>query len=295
MLEIVAGTGGAPSGTVNANSSVITVGSGFRFPAGIAFDPNGNLLIGDNGEAYVSPNVGDSYLKEIVAGPGGVINPNSTPIVIYNLNNSSGAITTDSLGDVFIGNRAYSYTIGPIAEEILAGTGGAASGTINTNSSSRWINFPGSAPSQAVGVDASGNITILDQPYAYTPDGGNSYYNVFAEMMEVGYANSQTLTFPSTLDGTTSANQLATIVNSGNAPLVFTIPSSGTNPSLCCTYAADFTLDTSSATTCPVMTSSSTVPGTLAVGASCTYSVKFTPTATAGALLISGQLRVYDN
>ena len=293
VKEIVAGTGGAPSGTVNANSSVVTVGSGFRNPVGVGVDPNGNLLISDTGEFYVLPDLGDSYLKEIVAGPGGVINPNTTPIIVHSLTNQSAAITFDSLGDVFIGLRLTMAT-STSALEILAGTGGAASGTINTNSTLKGLYYGGNT-SQAVGVDASGNVYLLDQFYAVTNDGGNSFYDMPGVMRRIGFANSEVLTFPSTLDGASSASQVATIVNSGNAPLVFTIPTSGTNPSLCCTYAADYTIDTGSATTCPLMTPSSTVPGTLAEGASCTISVKFTPTATAGAMLLSGLLRVYDN
>ena len=77
-------------------------------------------------------------------------------------------------------------------------------------------------------------------------------------------ANPGSLTFSSQIDGTTSAAQGVTITNNGNAAATFSsIALTGANP-------GDFSI---SSDTCPVGS------GNLAVNASCSVSVKFTPTA----------------
>jgi streptogramin lyase len=73
VMEIVEGTGGATPGAVNSTSTVISVGSGFTGPTGVAVDGFGDVFVADND---------DNSVKEIVAGTGGAasgkVNASST-------------------------------------------------------------------------------------------------------------------------------------------------------------------------------------------------------------------------
>jgi streptogramin lyase len=53
MKEIIAGTGGAASGTVNSSSTVNVLGSGFSGPYGVAVDGSGNVFVADTGNTAV--------------------------------------------------------------------------------------------------------------------------------------------------------------------------------------------------------------------------------------------------
>jgi len=65
VKEILAGTGGAAAGTVNASSTVIPVGSGFITPEGVAVDAHGNVFVADPG---------NNSVQEIVADTNGAVN-----------------------------------------------------------------------------------------------------------------------------------------------------------------------------------------------------------------------------
>ena len=79
--------------------------------------------------------------------------------------------------------------------------------------------------------------------------------------------------------------QTATVTNIGNAPLSFTTPASGQNPSV----PTGFTLDSSSS--CPQLSAGSPA-STLASGADCTLVIDFVP-AAAGT--VSGTASIADN
>jgi len=266
VKEILAGT----DGSVNASSTVVTVGSGFTSPYGIMVDPNGNVFVSDT-----------SGVKEIVAGSNGAtINTINSTFGQY-----SGGLTMDTNGDLFVGFASFVVN-SDVAEKIVAD----ANGSLSASSTVSPIYVSGgSGPSWDVAASSDGSLFTLDQPGIPFTGAG---YSILAYIDVISYGSAPTLTFPSTLDGTTSQPLSVSIVNSGNAPLIFTIPGSGTNPS---TSTTDFTLDTSSATTCPVMTTASTVPGTLAVGATCTISLKFTPAVTDSPYPVNGQLHLVDN
>jgi large repetitive protein len=123
-----------------------------------------------------------------------------------------------------------------------------------------------------VAVDGAGNVYVAD-------------YNNNA-VKEIDLSDPPSLTFANTAVGSTSASQTETIANDGNAPLLFPVPSMGGNPSL----SANFSLSGSS--TCPQLTASSSMPGSLAAGAACTGILSFVPTTTGS---ISGQLVLTDN
>jgi streptogramin lyase len=268
-------------------TTVNTVGSNFNNPTGLAVDGSGNVFVADNGNVAV---------KEILAA-GGYITVNT-------LGSGFGSpfgVAVDGSGNVFVtdaGNNAV--------KEILA-VGGYT--TVNTLGSG--FNSP-----KGVAVDGSGNVFVADNgnnavkeilavggyttvntlgnsfssPHGVAVDGGG---NVFvgdvgtSTVVKLDFADAPSLSFASTAVGSTSSDspQTVTLTNIGNTALTFPVPGTGLNPSI----AAGFTIDNSS--TCPQLTSSSS-PGTLASGSSCTNLISFTP-ATLGS--ISGSLVTTDD
>ena len=106
-----------------------------------------------------------------------------------------------------------------------------SSGTVNANSDVSVIAFTGSVPSWDVAVDSSGYLFILDQLACVNL---SCPYAINAAVDVMTYETAPTLTFPSTIDGATShavslndpvgntwGLQSITVVNTGNAPLVF--------------------------------------------------------------------------
>jgi hypothetical protein len=108
-------------------------------------------------------------------------------------------------------------------------------------------------------VDGSGNVFVAQ--HGSPPS-----------VIKLDFADPPSLTFATTAVGQTSADSPKTVTmnNDGNSPLAFTIPSSGTNP----TITTGFTLGGGS--TCPQLLPSSSAT-TLASGASCNYLVSFSP------------------
>ncbi len=252
VKEIVA----RANGEVNASSAVVTLGSGFNAPWGITTDMAGNIYVGDNG---------NGLLKKIVAGTGG-----ATINTVHNgLGSTSGGLAIDFNGNFLIATMGNS---GTILSEIVAGTGGAAPGAINASSTMTSLYANGFVPAWDIAPNHSGQIIILDQLEIAGP---GAEYNINAQMESISYYGAPTLNFDSTYDGAVSSAKSATIVNGGNAPLLFTIPGTGTNPKA----SYQFLLDTSAATTCPVLTPASGTPGSLAVDATCVVSAKFAPLA----------------
>jgi hypothetical protein len=126
---------------------------------------------------------------------------------------------------------------------------------------------------QGVSVDGSGNV--------YIADSGN------ATVVKLDFADAPSLSFASTAVGSTSTDspQTVTVTNIGNGELIFPVPATGLNPSI----AAGFTVGSGS--TCPQLTSTSSL-ATLAVGATCTNLISFSPVAIGS---ISGLLAMTDN
>ena len=258
VYEIVAGTGGALPGTVNANSTVISIGSGYISPSGIAVDASGNVYVADyNGSA----------VDEIEAGTNGAapgtVNASSTLTKIasnFSFTWPSG-IAIDPAGDLFV-TDAYNNAV----YEILAGAGGvSASSNVLTLSTTLHM------PIQDA-LDAQGNLYFADSSGTH--------------VREMTLATPPTLTFPTVTTRTTSAAQTVQVQNIGNTTLTFPIPSSGMNPSI----SPGFSYGNSS--TCLQSGSGAASAFTLASGGTCTISLAFAPTA-AGAL--SGDVVLTDN
>jgi sugar lactone lactonase YvrE/uncharacterized membrane protein len=263
-----------------------TIGSGLNTPMRVAVDGSGNVYIADTGNQRVIKETLSAgvYTQSVVAssglnGPGGVAVDGSGNVYIADifnnrvlkesplagsytqstvesssLNNPNG-VAADGDGNIYISDTGNNRVLreSPSANGYVESTIGVAS-----------------IPSDAT-VDGSGNV--------YISDTGN--FRVFKE----DFADAPSLSFASTAAGATSSDspQTVTVENVGNAALTFPIPSAGNNPSI----TANFTLNSSGTSACPLVSTGSSTAGTLAAGSSCQLPVSFTPTA-AGAL--SGSL-----
>ena len=268
VREIVAGTGGTADGTITSGSTVITVGSGFIDPGGVAVDASGNVFVAD---------YSIDVIMEIVAGTGGAasgtVNSNSTVNTVGSGISHPAGVAVDASGNVFVADY------GTTALEIVAGTGGAASGTVNSSSTVITL-ASGFTNAQGVALDASGNVFVAD----YGPNGFQA-----GAVKEIDLSDPPSLIFAQTIDGETSAVQTVTVANTGNAPLTFPIPTLGNNPSI----ANYFTLN-GGGVACPQLTAGSSSAATLAENATCTLAISFTPTSSASGT-INGSMVLTDN
>ncbi len=149
--EIEAGTGGAAAGAVSASSTMVTVGSGFTKPTGVAADASGDVFVADAGAAKVF---------EIEAGTGGAaagtVNSGSMVVAVGSGLKQPNAVAVDGHGDVFVADLGSDAVF-----EIEAGTGGAAAGMVNSGSTTVAVGSGFSQPA-GVAVDVSGNVYVGD-------------------------------------------------------------------------------------------------------------------------------------
>jgi sugar lactone lactonase YvrE len=130
---------------------------------------------------------------------------------------------------------------------------------------------------EMLAVDVSGDVYIL--------------YGYGSSLQRLHRTEAPILTLAPTVDGQTSASQTATVQNIGNAPLTFPVPAKGNNPVI---SNSKFSVDSSVANACPLISSGSDAVGTLAAGTGCNLSLSFSPGAdTYGN--ISGTLALTDN
>jgi hypothetical protein len=268
-------------------TTVNALGSNFNNPTGVAVDGSGNVFVADNGNVAV---------KEILVA-GGYMTVNT-------LGSGFGSpfgVAVDGSGNVFVADASNNAV-----KEILA-----AGGYTTVNTLGSGFNSP-----RGVAVDGGGNVLVADNgniavkeilavggyttvntlgssfnsPLGVAVDGGG---NVFvgdvgsSTVVKLDFADAPSLSFASTAVGSISSDspQTVTLTNIGNAALTFPVPGAGLNPSI----PVGFTIGNSS--TCPELTSSSS-PGTLASGSSCTNLISFTPAALGP---ISGSLVTTDD
>jgi sugar lactone lactonase YvrE len=305
LISTVAG-----NGTWGYNGDGIAATSAELRPAGVAVDSAGNIYIDDSDNVRIRKVSASTGLISTVAGNGtGGYNSDGIAATSAELNIPT-SVALDSAGNIFIADfqnnriRKVSASTGLIST--VAGNGTAGYNSDGIAATSAELNGP-----SGVAVDSAGNIYIADTnnerirkvsastglistvsvvaTSVAVDSTGNIYFSNSIFIQRVSAAASG-LSFASTAVGSTSSDspQTVTLWNNGNTALTLPIPTSGNNPSI----ASNFTLNSTGGTACPLIGSTSSSAGTLAVGASCTLPISFAPTAAG---TISGSLVVTDN
>jgi large repetitive protein len=248
--------------TGTAYGSPITLASGLNYPLFLAIDTLGNLFVTVAEDLNSDANSG-SVLELNKSGG----NYGSPATVASSLNYANG-VAVDGGGNVlvltFSAQNSGNSNLWDVLEIPITSAGAGTPVTLAT--------LPNL---QDVRVDGAGNIFLLDYQ---------------TEVLEIPRSQPPSLSFDTTEVGNFSADSPRTVdlENVGNAPLSFPIPATGDNPSI----AMGFTLNTSGAGDCPLVTASSSTAGTLAAGAACLLPISFTPSETGS---INGSLVLTDS
>ena len=242
----------AVSGSIPNSPTVQTISTAFKGVTGIALDSSGNLFVSDAAAQAV---------YEVLA-VNGSIPPSPTIRTLGSGFSRPSNLALDAAGDVFVsdGNAAV--------YELLAVDGSIpAANPAIVPLGSAFVTPEG------VFVEANGNVLVADSG--------------LPQIVKLDLADPPSLTFAQTVVGETSSDspQAVTLVNDGNAPVLFTTPTSGSNPAI----SQGFTIGSRSS--CPQQTPGGQ-PALLAPGAECTDLISFTP-LQAGT--ISGELVSTDN
>ena len=233
----------AVNGSIPASPTVVTVVSGIGGPTGVAIDVQGNV--------YVSDEDGNTVYE--VMAVNGTIPANPVTRTLVSGFAEPTNVALDGAGNLFVPNFG-DHTV----KEILA-----VNGTIPANPTVLTLSTALGTP-QGLTVDSAGNVLVAD--------------SAVTQLVKLDYADPPSLTFAATDVGSTSTDspQTVTMINDGNADLVFAVPGAGTNPSI----TPGFTIGNSSS--CPRLSGpqlNGSITATLAAGASCTYVISFTPIA----------------
>lgn len=222
---------------------------------GVALDAKGDLFLTD---------IANGCIWEAVAINGRITSSSQMIKVATGLQQPIG-VAVDAAGDVF-----FTDTREGTVSEIVA-VNGQASTTSEVVTIVSGMNGP-----YGLALDARGNLFVSD--------------SLWGTVTEIPLATPPSLSFltPTVAGKTdeTDGHLTATIANSGNAPMNFTLPKSGMNPAV----STNFVWDSSS--TCEQNTASTSTALPLAPGSSCTLAVLFKPAASG---TIQGQLVINDN
>jgi len=246
----------AVNGSIPASPTVVTVVSGIGGPTGVAIDVKGDV--------YFSDEDGNTVWE--VMAVNGVIPPSPVTRALVSGFSQPTNVAIDGAGNLFVPNFG-DHTV----KEIFA-----VNGSIPANPAVLTLSTALVTP-QGLAVDSAGNVFVADEG--------------ITQLVKLNYADPPSLTFLPTDVGSTSTDspQSVTMINNGNVDLVYTMPATGTNPSI----TAGFTVDGSS--TCPRVNGpqpNGSITTTLAAGVSCTYAISFTPIAGGPD---SGKLIITDN
>jgi hypothetical protein len=291
-----------PSGCASS-SCVTTLGGGFSRPTGVAVDGSGNVYVADQSNNAIkempsgcttsgcvttlggniptpyavavdsSGNVwvpaGDNVLHEITPGC-----TSSSCVGALSLLSRSGAqsVALDGAGDIYIAEILPNDSNNVVLELPVGCT--SASCVITVGS--------GLVHPVGLAVDGSGNLYVADEV-------GVAQGSVDGNVKEIARATAPSLSFATTPAGAISSDspQTVTVENVGNAALTFPIPASGKDPSI----TTGFTLNSSASGACPLVTPTSSTPGSLAAGASCSLAISFKPVTSGSA---TGSLTLTD-
>jgi DNA-binding beta-propeller fold protein YncE len=269
-----------PSGGGNYSQSTIATGPYCSVlscpltngPLTVAVDWAGNVYVGD-GQNY-------RVLKETLSGGSYVESTVVTGIVAT-------SVAVDGSGNVYIADGYYNrvlketpsasgYTQSIVATGIdfFEGLAVDDSGNVYVGSVTEVLKETPSANSYTQSIFASNLVFV----WGLAVDGAGNVYVVddgSESVVKETVSNAPTLTFPSTAVDKTSAPQAVAVTNLGNQAVTFAVPTSGVNPST----SANFTLESDSDTTCPVVKAGATA-GTLAAGTSCNLSYVYAPVQT---------------
>ena len=257
-----------------------TIFSGMGNVESVAVDGNGNVYIGSLASGLVK----ETLLRGISRGY-------SQSIIDNNVHPSG--IAVDASGNIYFtqnDNQLFKKTL----------SAGSYTQSIIDSRLRRALE---------VALDGMGNVYVADTGnnqivketlsgtvYTPAPLGGglngvsgvtvNGAGNVISSSAQANHvyaiiqSDPQGLSFATTNIGATSTAQTKTVENIGNAPLSFPVPTwdtnlptRSTNPSI----DPNFSLDSTGASSCPVVAASSSTAGTLAAGASCQLSISFAP------------------
>ena len=243
-----------------SSACVTVLGGGFAAPQGVAVDASGNVYVADYATADVyemSPNCTSITCVSLLGG-GGILSNGGAD------NNDPLAVAVDGVGNLYVADNGTD-----VVYEVLAVNGSIPANNPTINTLASGFSLP-----QGVAVDSRGNVYVADN----------------ATVDELDYADAPSLSFATTAVGNSSSDspQTVTLENVGDAALSLPVPSSGFDPSI----AANFTLNSSGGSACPLVSSTSSSAGTLAAGSSCTLPISFAPTAAGS---ISGSLVLTDN
>jgi sugar lactone lactonase YvrE len=290
----------AVNGVIPANPTTNVITNSLVSLNGMKVDGEGNIYLaaGDTGG-------GSSTIQEVLA-VNGSIPASPTILTLVSSVGSPTGVAVDASGDVF-----FSDELGNTAWEALA-----VNGTIPASPTVRSL-APNLAAPANIAVDAAGDVYVCEEgdvaellavngsvpasptivhlgvgltyPQGMAVDAGGDLYiadSGVSQIVKLDYTDAPSLTFATTLVGSTSTDspQTVTFFNDGNAGLTFLPPGSGTNPSITAGYT--FT------STCPVLTGGTTAAYSVPPGATCAESISFTP-VTGG--VDSGALTLTDN
>lgn len=276
------------------------VANGLNASYDLAVDGGGNVYIADYGDNQVLKETlsAGGYTQSVVANyaSNGLISPFG--------------VAVDGSGNVYISYiwegpvlketpSAGGYTQSVVANAANNGladpTGLAVDGSgnvyISDSFNQRVLKETPSADGYTQSVVANAVMNGLNEPIGVAVDGSGNVYladELNDRILKEDLAHPPNLPFAATVVGAASTDNPETVVvsNEGNAALIFSLPATGTNPSV----PVNFDWDPSS--TCQQTTPGSSAAFELAPGASCTMAFDFDPTPTGS---ITGFAELTDN
>jgi hypothetical protein len=295
-ITTVVGTFGSPCNSLKSPSAVTGTQCGdgqsasnakLTYPGGMAFDSAGNLYIADDWDSLIrkvsqggstNTTVALDWTISSVAGNGTQgWSPDGTAATSAEL---AGPIDVaiDPANNLYIAdeNNSCIRKVSLVANsEIFTAAGVCKSpgkSTLGQLATTAKFNF-----CDGVRIDPLGNMFISDLENG--------------QVVKADLYDEPSLSFPTpalvgSID-TADGPQTVTVENLGNTTLTFPVPSTGDNPSI----SANFTLNSSESSACPVVTPSSSQAGTLSAGADCLLTVSFKPVEPGN---VSGALTLTD-